>query len=377
MNFKKLTIIISFFIISFSVFLMVGPRDYTDALKRPYSSHKDNEYFKLSRIPISKETISKHSIPRVSSEEQTKLKLTQEEIEILTKKYNSYSFMVMKNNSIVSENYFNGNTNETKFNPFSASKSIVSLLVGIAVEKGYIHSLDDYVSKYIPEIQLKNTKIRDVLRMSSGMGINKIHWFIGMGLDYYAQNLTERVMKFGEEYKPGTQVVYNNMNTQLLGMIIEKTSGRKLHEFEREYLWNYIGVGDVEWCEDNTGHVKAYCCHFVNTESMMKLGQLVINKGVVDGKQIVPEWYIEEMFTPDENMTYKGMKNEWYGYQAWVYKRNGIKIQYFSGMKGQLVIVIPELNIVVTRFGKDPHMVMRDTMEPFIDDIYPIITKFL
>ena len=109
----------------------------------------------------------------------------------------------------------------------------------------------------------------------------------------------------------------------------------------------------------------------------MKVGQLIINKGKVDGKQIVPEWYIDEMFTPNEEMTYKNQKNLWYGYQCWVYPRKGIKIGYLNGIKGQLVIIIPEYNIVIARFGKDGHLALRETVEPFIDDIYPIISKYI
>ena len=197
-----------------------------------------------------------------------------------------------------------------------------------------------------------------------------------MGLDHYATNLTERVLSFNEGYLPGSMVKYNNMNTQLLSMIIERTSGMKISDFSQKYLWNHIGINDVEWCMDDSDNIKAYCCHFTTTENMMKVLQLILHKGVVDGKQIISEKYLNEMFTPNENMTYHNERNIWYGYQAWVYKKNDVIINYLSGIKGQLFIMFPKYNVAISRFGNDMGLALRTTVEPWIDEMYPLFEKF-
>jgi len=255
--------------------------------------------------------------------------------------------------------------------------------IGIIKEKGLI-SLDDKINKYLKGIHLENTTIKNLLEMSSGLPGVKIHWLLDMGVEYYGYNLTQQVYSLYPDklIKPGEIFRYKNLNTQMLSLIIEKITKKPIYEFIHENILKYITTNDQEWCLDRVGNAKAFCCLYVTTEDFARIGKFILDNGVVNEKQLLSKEYIKEMWTPNPSIKLRHRNkpfedNIFYGLQAWTLTVDGIKIDYFNGLQGQLLLVIRDWNVVVARFGHDETLGMRDPTERAITNIFKDLKKLL
>ena len=295
-------------------------------------------------------------------------------------KYTVEAIMVLHKNKIVLEEYYNSNTINSHFNLFSATKSIVSLGVGILQDRNLL-SINDKIKKYLPFLPLKDqTTIKDILEMSSGYGEPLIlSSMFDMGLDYFAYNLTERLIKYKVSYNPGEYYIYKNLNTQILGLLIEKISGQKLNEFIYENIYKYIGKEKAEWSTDRVGNIKAFCCLFITTEDFLRFGKLINDKGKFGDKSIISEDYLNQMFTPNNKIVVKdtGRINDFYGLQAWTTKtQDGHKIKYFSGLKAQFNVIIEDLDLVISYFSNSKNEKDNDkNMANIVEDVRTIISS--
>ena len=190
-------------------------------------SHEDNKIFPSVFME------GNQTIPKI---ERDLIKYDKTKIDFSKKSVNS--IMVLHKNKIVIEEYYNNSTYSSKYNIFSATKTIISLAVGILQDRKLL-SINDRIKKYLPFLPLKDeTTIKNVLEMSSGYKTKSNFLFIvDMGLDYFAYNLTDRLINYGVAYNPGGYFAYKNLNTQVLGLLIEKISKQKIEWF---YLWKYI-----------------------------------------------------------------------------------------------------------------------------------------
>ncbi len=273
------------------------------------------------------------------------------------------SFLVIKDDSLVYENYFSGFSRASKVNSFSMAKTITSLLVGIAIDKGFIGSLDDKVYKYLP--QFSNgmdtlLTIRHLATMASGL--NWSEQFENPNSDvakaYYGYPLDALMRKIHVVRQPGKKWKYQCGNFILLGMIIEKATGMPLTEFAQKYLWQPIGATySAYWGADTASHiVRAFCCFYASPYDFAKLGLLVLHKGYYNGKQIVPAWYVEQMMQPATYLRYKFMKkNDFYNLGLWTYPKKKYDAHYFAGTYGQYIFILPKENAVIVRNGRIPN----------------------
>jgi CubicO group peptidase (beta-lactamase class C family) len=240
------------------------------------------------------------------------------------------------------------------------AKTIVSLLVGVALEEKKIKSLDEKVSNYLPSFNLNSRNeitIRHLLTMSAGFdweesGKNPLS---ETAEAYYGTNLKRLVTTQGVDRKPGEVFHYQSGNTQLLSMIVEKATGMTISKYAEIKLWKKIGAeNEAQWSLDREGgDEKAFCCFYATARDFALLGRLVLNKGNWNGDQIVSKKYIEEMSSPNEKLiTEDGLKNLVYGYQFWIYKNNKNRVVYFRGLLGQYILVIPSENTIVVRLGE-------------------------
>ncbi|ELP89590.1 hypothetical protein EIN_525850 [Entamoeba invadens IP1] len=340
-------------------------------LRHKYS-HDDNKYFKTTAMH------SEHQKP-LKRELQD---LNEEDLKILKEEYNTYAFLVMKKDKIVIEKYFDDTTAKSTFNPFSATKTIVSILFGIALDKQYITSIDDKVDKYFPTSGLANSTLKDVLRMESGLGLPYPHWLLTFGRDYFASNLTQRAEGLKPQYESGKYWVYSNMNTQTISQVIERATHLKLSQFAQEHLWKYISTADAEWCMDESDNVKAYCCFYMTSEDFLRLGKLVLDKGSFNNNQIISTEYLSKVFVADGTAQIlvhnsSNIKNEWYGLQGWRMSIDNHEVKYFSGIGGQLVIIIEDLDLVISRFGFDKSVNLRRTVEPLVRRLVYVAEHYL
>ena len=218
--------------------------------------------------------------------------------------------------------------------------------------------------------------------MSSGYSIPRIFpKMVDMGLDYFAYNLTDRLINYKVSFNPGQYFIYKNLNTQILGLLIEKTSGLKLNDFIYENIYKYIGREKAEWSTDRVGNIKAFCCLFLNIEDFLKIGKLILDKGNIGDKTIISENYLNEMFIPNQNiLEYKegNFKNDFYGLQGWTLNTDdGHKIKYLWGIQGQYNIIIEDLDIVISYFSTYKKILHRKDYEKIAKNIIEDVRKIV
>jgi CubicO group peptidase (beta-lactamase class C family) len=271
--------------------------------------------------------------------------------------YKSVAFLIVQNDSIRYEEYWENYSEASLSNSFSMSKSIVSLLTGIAIDEGKIKSIDQTVCDYLPEYCSETNKvltIRHLLIMSSGLDYDESYasLFGPTTRSYYDTDLKKQMRELVVITPPGKEWNYMSCNTQLLAFIIEQATGMNISEYASEKLWKPIGAEyDAQWSLDHKGGVeKAYCCFYSNARDFARIGQLVLQKGKWNGKQVVSEDYLKAALSPGP-VTDNGKPNKIYGYQWWITEQDGYEVFYARGILGQYVIVIPGLNLVFVRLG--------------------------
>ena len=285
------------------------------------------------------------------------------------------SFLVIKNDSILYETYRGGWNDTLTSNLFSATKSIVGLLVGIAIDEGKIGSVDDKVTKYIPEYnrgRQKDITIRNLLTMSAGMDWDEAYasLFSVTTHGYYGNDLYELIMSLDIVDTPGVQYSYRSGETQLLSFVLEAATGETISSYAEKRLWQPMMAGqDAFWLLDKkNGDEKSFCCFHTTARDAARFGRLILNKGNWNGKQLVSKEYMEEAMTPASYLKDQWGKDplSYYGFQTWIMDYKGERCPYFRGMLGQYIIAIPSKNAIVVRLG---HRRSREYVKELTTDI--------
>ena len=263
------------------------------------------------------------------------------------------SFLVIKNDSIVYESYLDKFDSTSQFTSFSMGKSFVSALVGIAIEEGKIKDVNEPITKYIPELkgeEFKKITIEHCLNMQSGIKFYEGYFnpFSGVAKYYYGRKILKYVSKLKVEKEPGKGFDYKSLDTQLLGIIVERATGKKLANYLEEKIWIPLEMEyDASWNIDSKkgDTEKAFCCLNARTVDFAKFGRLFLNKGKWHGKQVVPEKWVEKSLAGSPN--YRG-----YSYQWWLINDKD-KSYMAQGILGQYIYVNPTKNIIIVRMGKN------------------------
>lgn len=268
------------------------------------------------------------------------------------------SFLVFKGDTLIYEEYWEGHGQNTVSNSFSAAKTVVSMLVGIAIDEGAISSLDDPISKYLPEFSGKGKEkitVRHLLMMSSGLdwGESGKNPLSENAESYYGEDLWGLVHRQQVEREPGKKFLYQSGNSQLLGYIVEKATGKDLSAYAEEKLWQPMGAeSDAFWSLDNAGgDEKAFCCIYSTSRDFARIGRLLVNGGNWKGKQLIPAWYFKEMVRNPKMETEEDVPNTRYGLHIWTFGGYGYPVYYCRGILGQYIIAIPNSDLVIVRTG--------------------------
>ena len=276
-------------------------------------------------------------------------------------KLGTVAYVIIQNGKILFEQYWDDYSNQSRSNSFSMSKSIVSLAIGCAIDDGFINDVDQPISDFFPQFKgygNKTLTLRHLLTMSAGVDFQESYSSIFSPTTqlYYGNDLDKITFGMRSIEEPGVNFIYQSGVTQLLANIIEKATGENLSSYVSRRIWTPINAEeDALWSLDREdGIEKAYCCFNSNARDFARIGQLIIDNGRWKGQQIVPEQYIIDATTPDNNLIYKEHNeiNHHYGYQFWSLKKNGMIIPYMRGILGQYVFAIPEKNAVVVRLGR-------------------------
>ena len=270
------------------------------------------------------------------------------------KKNETVAFLIIKNDSIIKEDYFLGYDENSMTNSYLMSKSIISFLFLKSIEEGTIPSLNSKLTDYFPvfnESNGSNVTLSDLSTMSSGLVWEENYKDL-MGITaqaYVTKDLNKLMMGSKFSGISGDKFKYLSGNTQLLAMAIEKANNSTIQELTYRWLWNPMGAkNDALWMIDSEekNMTKAYCCLSSNAKDFAKVGLVYKNFGKINEQKLIDSSYVSMSIKPRFN------SNPIYGYGLWIGKQNNIDFFSLRGHQGQYVIVIPEEDVIIVRLGK-------------------------
>ncbi|WP_026770337.1 serine hydrolase [Asinibacterium sp. OR53] len=280
----------------------------------------------------------------------------------------SVGLLVIRNDSVAFEKYWDGYSDSSLSGSFSMAKSITSLLIGVALKEGEIKSLQEPIGHYLPEFSIgtkARVKIIDLLTMSSGSDFDESYWNpFSVTTDlYYGSDAYKTAVNVKMVQEPGTLHRYKSGDTQLLGLILEKATGQSLGDYAAVKLWQPLGAEHPAlWSTDHeNGHAKAYCCFNSNTRDFARIGQLMLDSGKWKGVPVIDSDYYAASIKACGITDTHGKPCDYYGYQWWIDPLHP-DIFYARGILGQYIIVIPSKKTIIVRLGKMTSMTRERTV---------------
>ncbi|HEX8269399.1 MAG TPA: serine hydrolase [Flavobacterium sp.] len=295
-------------------------------------------------------------------------------IEKLHMQIGTVAFLVIKNDSILSESYFDGYGKNSKSNSFSMAKSVVSAALGRAIMDGKIKSPDQLVSDFFPEFKKGKSAtmtVGDLSSMASGLDWDESYYspFSVTTRAYFDEDLKEVILNQKGVDEPGRSYKYLSGNTQLLAMVVEKAVGTDLATYVSEKFWKPMGAeNEALWqTDDENGLVKAYCCIASNARDFARFGKLYKQNGKWNGQQLLDSAFVAKSTNPRFAVSPE------YGYGWWLSNYKDKKIFYMRGHLGQYVILLPEDDLIIVRLGHQAGT--RTNGSPHSDDFFAYIDE--
>ena len=273
-----------------------------------------------------------------------------------------YSLLVIKNGYLIAEDYFNEGSIDQKDRLQSVTKSYTSALVGIAMEQGYLSSVDQKMLDFFPEIAGRITDprkeqitIRDLLQMRAGYPWEETDPTLWDGL--LSGHYPPLIEKFPLIADPGTEFNYSNLSSNWLGIIVDRATGTNLRAYAEENLFIPLGVEAGEWGTDAESHNNGCGDLHLTARDTARFGLLYLNDGVYEGNQVVPSNWVHDSlqrYSEDINVT-GGFPANWglsfhdvgYGYQWWSARVGEHHFDLAWGHGGQLIVLLDELDMVI------------------------------
>jgi CubicO group peptidase (beta-lactamase class C family) len=285
------------------------------------------------------------------------------------------SLLVSVDGELVEERYFNGARSTEWANLKSASKSILSTLVGIALDRGDLKSLSDPIVKFFPDhlganadAVKKRITIQDLLTMRSGLeSTSNVNYGRWVASDNWVRHILTRPLID----EPGGGMIYSTGNSHLLSAILTKATKMSTFEFARRYLAEPLDIALRPWIRDPQGIYLGGNDMHLTPRAMLKYGELYLNRGRVLEKQIVSEHWIAETLKPRAQSNWSGRH---YGYGWWIDNLTGHATHYAWGHGGQFIFTVPSLKLVaVTTSVPSPGEGRREHQRA----IYDLLERYL
>ena len=260
-----------------------------------------------------------------------------------------HSLLISHRGELVLEKYFNGMSNRQTANVKSVSKSWISALVGIAIERGDIEGIDQPISAFYDEMLASDTDapkrsitIGNLLSMQAGLETTSFY-------NYGAWVLSEDWVRFALRQPllmpPGTRLLYSTGNTHLLSAILTQATGKSTLQFAREELGRPLGFHIADWPTDPKGIYFGGNNMEMTPRQMLAFGELYLNQGRANGRQVIPESWVETSL--QRRVESSRELGRYYGYGWWLRDMAGVNIAYAWGYGGQFILLAPELDLVV------------------------------
>jgi len=287
-----------------------------------------------------------------------------------------HSFVIVRHGKIISEGWWNPYGKELRHTMFSVSKSFTSVGVGLAIAENKL-ALTDKVASFFPEsadtlsAYMQEMTVEDLLKMSTGMDTDPLFQAMGSTGDWPKIFLSTPI-----QHEPGTVFKYNNMATFMLSAIVQKATGVKLFDFLKPRLFEPLGITNVTWDERPAGFTLGAIGLRIASNDMAKFGQLLLQQGKWNGKQLIPESWIAavssvQIDSSDPGNTNANENNDWtqgYGYQFWKSRHNSYRA---DGLGGQFILVLPEKDAVVVLTASS--VITQDELNVVWDNLLPAL----
>lgn len=270
------------------------------------------------------------------------------------------SLLVARGGTIMYEHYQYDRKDTDRFLSFSMAKTVTGMLIGIAVREGAIRTIDQPAADYVPELagtEYGGTSIRNLLRMASGVAFRETYDGTDDAtklrvMQYSRSGLTGAriVSMFNQREAPaGTRFHYASAETDVLGLVLRNAVNMPLAQYLSTRIWLPMGAeADATWGVDNSGVETAQCCLSAVARDWLRLGMLLADDGVRDGREIIPPAWVLEATTPSEPFLAPGVaaRTFGYGYQTWLLP--GSRRQFaLMGLHGQAIFVDPGAKLVL------------------------------
>jgi hypothetical protein len=274
------------------------------------------------------------------------------------KAYETTAIVAIHKDSLLFEWYDLNYDAKTVSNSFSMAKSFTASLIGIALKEGFIKSLDEPIGNYIEAYAVNpydKITIRHALMMSSGLDFKEDYgsMFSWPAKAYYGKDVNATILNPTKVSEPGEVYAYKGGDTQLLGMVLEKATGKRVAAYAAEKLWGKIGAeSDAFWSLDIAdGMEKVSCCFYATARDFARFGKLYMNYGKWENEQLLDSAYIALSLRPGAPVTSTGKINTEYGYQWWLLNYKNNEVFYARGIKGQYIFVVPAKELILVRLG--------------------------
>ncbi|NEV94613.1 serine hydrolase [Psychroflexus sp. YR1-1] len=298
------------------------------------------------------------------------------------KDWGTVAYVIIKNDSIWFENYYDGYDANSKSNSFSMAKSYVSGLLGKAIMEGHIESLEQPVCDFLPafcEGEASKMTVGDLSSMASGTNWDEAY-YSPLSITtraYFDDDLRKVINGLEMETTPGQAFKYASGDTQMLAMLIEKATGKKMYDYLSDSFWKPLGSqNSALWQVDSAEEdmVKAYCCLASNAKDFARFGKLYKDHGTWNGEQLLDSAFVATSLKP------RFPSSPQYGYGWWLKTQNDKDFFMMRGHLGQYVIVQPEDDVIIVRLGhqKSPDAgIGAYTMDIslYIDEAYEMMNK--
>ncbi|WP_170828399.1 serine hydrolase domain-containing protein [Chryseobacterium soldanellicola] len=280
------------------------------------------------------------------------------------KKTRASSLIVVHDSKLLHEQYWKDHDSSSLMNSFSMAKGILAVLVGCAIDDGYLESEDQLISSVFPSYKNsyygKFLTFRHLMTMQSGMDWKEEyhHPFAENSKQYFVDDLAQQAFGIEITQMPGQKYEYQSVSAQLLGLALKKAIGKELAAYLSEKIWKPLGMEfPAKWSIDEKGMEKAFCCIHATPRDFAKIGQLIMQNGSWDGRSLISKDYCERLLTPTK-------ENDAFCYTIWANNESDIKYRFFYGFLGQFIIMIPEKKMVIVKTGFYNRLEVDEKLRP-------------
>jgi len=257
------------------------------------------------------------------------------------------SLLVQWKGELVAEEYYRGATRATRANIKSASKSVLSALVGIAIAQGRIRDVHQTIGELLPaetralDSLKRSITVGDLLSMRAGLQSTS---FGNYGAWVNSRNWVRYALARPMVAEPGGPMIYSTGSSHLLSAILTRTTGMSTYRFAERNLARPLGIPLRPWLADPQGIYFGGNEMRLTPRSMLRLGELYLHRGRAGARDVVPSWWVDSSFVP---RTSSRFNRHQYGYGWWSRRSHGVDIRFAWGYGGQYIFIVPELELVV------------------------------